>query len=78
MVVGGTTTPLLRTLVLGGRKVTILAHKPNPADLEHLGEMFEAGTVAPVIDRRFELHDAAEALRYFGTGAVQGKVVITS
>jgi NADPH:quinone reductase-like Zn-dependent oxidoreductase len=78
VVVGGTTATLLRALVLGGRRVTILAHRPNPADLEHLGEMFEAGTITPVIDSRFELHDAAEALRYFGTGAVQGKVVITS
>ena len=78
VVVGGTTATLLRALVLGGRKVTILAHKPNPVDLAHLADMFEAGTIAPVIDSRFELHDAAEALRYFGTGTVQGKVVITS
>ena len=78
VVVGGTTATLLRAFVLGGRKLTILAHKPNAGDLDLLGQMFENGSIIPVIDRRFELNDAAEALRYFGEGAVKGKVVITS
>jgi NADPH:quinone reductase-like Zn-dependent oxidoreductase len=77
VVVGGTTATLLRALILGGRKVTILAHKPNATDLDVLADMFDAGTVIPVIDRSYALEDAAEALRYFGEGGVQGKVVIT-
>jgi NADPH:quinone reductase-like Zn-dependent oxidoreductase len=78
VVVGGTTATLLRALVLAGRRVTILAHKPNATDLDLLAEMVDSGSIVPVIDRRFELNDTAEALRYFGGGAVQGKVVITS
>ncbi len=40
-------------------------------------ELFEAGKVVPVVDRRYPLSDVAEALRYFGEGHVQGKVGIT-
>ena len=40
-------------------------------------ELLEAGKVVPVIDRRYHLREAAEALRYLGAGHAQGKVVIT-
>jgi NADPH:quinone reductase-like Zn-dependent oxidoreductase len=40
-------------------------------------ELFEAGKVAPVIDRRYPLSEVPEALRYFGKGHAKGKVVIT-
>jgi NADPH:quinone reductase-like Zn-dependent oxidoreductase len=40
-------------------------------------ELLEAGTVVPVIDRRYPLREAAEALRYYGEGHSRGKVVIT-
>jgi NADPH:quinone reductase-like Zn-dependent oxidoreductase len=78
VVVGGTTATLLKALVLGGRKVTILVHKPNTTDLGLLAAMFDAGTIVPMIDRSYALNDAAEALRYFGEGGVQGKIVVTS
>ncbi len=54
----------------------ILMHKPNK-DLAFMKELFEAGKVVPVIDRRYPLSELPEALRYFGEGHVQGKVVIT-
>jgi NADPH:quinone reductase-like Zn-dependent oxidoreductase len=78
VVVGGTTATLLSTLILGRRTVTILVHKPNATDLDLLADMFEAGTIVPVIDRRYALKDTAEALRYFGEGGVQGKILIAS
>ncbi len=78
VVVGGTTGTLLNALILGRRRVTILAHKPNATDLDLLAKMFDGGTIVPVIDRSYALRDAAEALRYFGEGGVQGKIVITS
>lgn len=78
VVVGGTTATLLKTLIFGRRKVTILMHKPNATDLDLLADMFETGTIDPVIDRRYALTDTAQALRYFGEGGVQGKIVITS
>ncbi len=40
-------------------------------------ELLEAGKVVPVIDRRYPLSEVPEALRYFGEGHAQGKLVIT-
>ena len=51
--------------------------KPNREDLKVLADLLEQGTIVPAIDRRFELADAAEALRYQGEGHPQGKVVVT-
>ncbi len=45
-------------------------------DLVFLKDLLEAGKVVPVIDRRYPLSDAAEALRYLEEGHAQGKVVI--
>jgi NADPH:quinone reductase-like Zn-dependent oxidoreductase len=50
--------------------------KPNK-DLAFMKELIEAGKVKPVIDRRYTLSEVAEALRYYGEGHAQGKVVIT-
>jgi NADPH:quinone reductase-like Zn-dependent oxidoreductase len=50
--------------------------KPNK-DLAFMKELIEAGKVKPVIDRCYPLSEAAEALRYYGEGHSQGKVVIT-
>ena len=45
-------------------------------DLQAMRELLEAGTVKSVIDRRYELSDVPEALRYLGTTHARGKVVI--
>ncbi len=42
-----------------------------------LGELLGSGKIVPVIDRRYSLSEAAEALRYLGEGHARGKVVIT-
>jgi NADPH:quinone reductase-like Zn-dependent oxidoreductase len=60
----------------GSKKMGILMHKPNK-DLAFLKELFEAGKVVPVIDRRYTLSEVPEALRYFGEGRAKGKVIIT-
>jgi NADPH:quinone reductase-like Zn-dependent oxidoreductase len=49
----------------------------NRKDLAFLKDPLEGGKVVPVIDRRYPLSDAAEALRYLAEGHAQGKVVIT-
>jgi Zinc-binding dehydrogenase len=46
-------------------------------DLVLLKSLLQAGKIVPVIDRRFRLSEAAEALRYLAEGHVQGKVVLT-
>jgi NADPH:quinone reductase-like Zn-dependent oxidoreductase len=52
--------------------------KPNnQEDLAILEELFAAGKVAPVIDRRYPLSEVPEALRYLAEGHAKGKVVIT-
>lgn len=63
--------------ILGGPKVRLVLLRPNSRDLVYMNELFEAGKVRPVIDRRFPLGEVAEAFRYFGEGGVKGKIVIT-
>jgi NADPH:quinone reductase-like Zn-dependent oxidoreductase len=56
--------------------VTFLA-RPNKKDLTIMHDFMKAGTVKPVIDRRYKLSEAPEAIRYLGGGHARGKVVIT-
>jgi 2-desacetyl-2-hydroxyethyl bacteriochlorophyllide A dehydrogenase len=50
--------------------------KHTREDLVVLKELVEAGKVAPVIDRRYELSDAPQALEHQGEGHTAGKIVI--
>jgi NADPH:quinone reductase-like Zn-dependent oxidoreductase len=81
---GGSVATILQILLLGpwirgstGKKIRILAVKPNLKDLIHITELYGAGKVVPVIDRRYPLSEVPEALRYLGEGRTKGKVVIT-
>jgi NADPH:quinone reductase-like Zn-dependent oxidoreductase len=83
VMVGGSTARIFQVMFLGpwismtvSKKMGILMHKPNK-DLAFMKELFEAGKVKPVIDRRYPLSEVAEALRYLEEGHNQGKVVIT-
>jgi len=51
--------------------------KVNQKDLVYLGELLEAGKIAPVIDTRYPLSEIAEAIRYVEEKHARGKVVIT-
>jgi NADPH:quinone reductase-like Zn-dependent oxidoreductase len=61
----------------GGKKMGGVSAKRSQKDLVLLKELVESGKVVPVIDRRYPLSEAAEALRYLGEGHAQGKIVIT-
>jgi NADPH:quinone reductase-like Zn-dependent oxidoreductase len=61
----------------GGKKMGGVSAKRSQKDLVFLKELVEAGKVFPVIDRRYPLSEAAEALRYLGEGHARGKIVIT-
>jgi len=64
--------------VRSSRKVLFFIAKFNKPDMEVLRDLLETGKVTPVIDRRYELSEIANALRYLGEGHAQGKVVITA
>lgn len=66
--------PLLS--LTGSKKMRFFQAKINKTDLDLLKDFLEAGTIAPVIDRRYPLSAAAEALRYLEAGHARGKVVI--
>lgn len=46
-------------------------------DLLVLAEMLASGEITPLVDRRYALADAADALRQVATGHTRGKVVVT-
>ncbi|HTR66589.1 MAG TPA: zinc-binding dehydrogenase, partial [Terriglobales bacterium] len=67
--------PLLS--LIGRKKMGFFLANINQKDLLFLKDLLEAGKVVPVIDRRYPLSEAAEALRYLAAGHAQGKVVLT-
>jgi NADPH:quinone reductase-like Zn-dependent oxidoreductase len=68
----------LRLASLGGRrKVAPFLAKIDKEALAALQELLEAGTVTPVVDRRYSLSEVPAALEYLGAGHAQGKVVVT-
>jgi len=80
---GRTAGPLghIAKLWLGGlasrRKVVFFIAKFDQSDLTTLCELLESGAVKPVIDRRYQLSEIGDALRYLGEGHARGKVVVT-
>jgi NADPH:quinone reductase-like Zn-dependent oxidoreductase len=81
---GGGVLRILQALVLGpflsliGRKkMRFFLANINQKDLAFLKDLLEARQIVPVIDRRYPLSAAAEALRYLAEGHAQGKVVLT-
>ena len=61
----------------GSQKVVFFIAKFNKPDMVVLQELLEAGKVTPVIDRRYELSEIADAFRYLEEGHCRAKVVIT-
>ena len=81
---GGSTAQIFQAMLMGswmsetgGKKMRGVSAKRSQKDLVIIKELLEAGKVVPVIDRRYPLSEAAEALRYLGAGHARGKVVIT-
>ncbi len=64
----------LSPLVRQRMHVFIVRHSRE--DLAVLKQLLEAGKVAPVIDRRYELSEVPDALHYQGEGHARGKLVI--
>jgi NADPH:quinone reductase-like Zn-dependent oxidoreductase len=62
---------------MGRKKMVFFLAKVTRKDLDFLKQLLESGKVVPVIDRRYRLSEAAEALSYLAEGHAQGKIVLT-
>jgi NADPH:quinone reductase-like Zn-dependent oxidoreductase len=67
--------PLLS--LVGSKKSRFFVARIDRTDLGLLQDLVAAGKVVPVIDRRYPLSEAAEAIRYLDEGHARGKVVVT-
>jgi NADPH:quinone reductase-like Zn-dependent oxidoreductase len=81
---GGTQIQIFQSMLLSsimsekdGRTMGGFFAQPNQDDLKTIKELFEAKKVQSVIDRRYTLAGAAEALGYLGEGHARGKIIIT-
>jgi NADPH:quinone reductase-like Zn-dependent oxidoreductase len=82
---GGTLAQIFQAMLLGSlmsrngdKKLGSMGiAKVNQADLAHLGELLEAGILAPVIDCSYPLSEIVEAMRYVEETHPHGKVAIT-
>ena len=63
--------------VVSSQKAVMFIAKSSQDDLTLLGELIATGKLKPVIDRRYSLSEASEALRYLEEGHARGKVIIT-
>jgi NADPH:quinone reductase-like Zn-dependent oxidoreductase len=81
---GGSVATIIQILLLGpwvsiieGKKMRVLAVRPNTEDLNFIKELIEDGNVTPIIDKTYPLSEVPEAIGYVGGGRAQGKVVIS-
>jgi len=74
---GGSVARIIQTSMAGKERMVNFQVRPNQKELDFMTELIEAGKVVPVIDKSFPMTEVAEALRYYGEGHSQGKVVIT-
>jgi len=61
---------------IGRLRVSSFLARGSQEDLVLLKELVEKGKLSPVIDRSYRLSDVPDAIRYVGTRAARGKVVI--
>jgi NADPH:quinone reductase-like Zn-dependent oxidoreductase len=61
----------------GGPRLVNYMTRFDAADLSFLAGLMDAGALTPVVDRRFPMNEAIDALLHLGTGHARGKVVIT-
>ena len=60
-----------------GQQFVGMMAQTRRADLEMLRELLATGKIRTVVDRRYPLNEAPEAVRYLETGRARGKVIVT-
>jgi NADPH:quinone reductase-like Zn-dependent oxidoreductase len=68
---------MLRTSIIGDKKVICALAVPNQGDLVFIKEFLEERKLKPVIDRCFPFEEAAQAHRHVEAGSKRGNVVLT-
>jgi NADPH:quinone reductase-like Zn-dependent oxidoreductase len=58
------------------QKVKLFMAQVGTADLAYMSQLLESGEVRSVIDQRYPLNAAVEALRYLGQGHAKGKIIL--
>jgi 2-desacetyl-2-hydroxyethyl bacteriochlorophyllide A dehydrogenase len=82
VMIGGAFSQIFKSLLFGwaasfgSKKMHFLAAKTNHQDLSFIAKLVDEGALKPVIDRRYSLEKAAEAMGYASKGHAQGKVVV--
>jgi len=81
--IGGNTSRILQCVMFGKwiarrhhKHIRVLGLKPNRG-LDHLTDLVESGKILPMIDRRYPLVDAVDAIKHFAAAKHKGKVVIS-
>jgi NADPH:quinone reductase-like Zn-dependent oxidoreductase len=69
-------TQALALSLFGRQRIVTYIAKVAQRDLVALKDFAETGKLKPVIDRRYPLAEAIDAIRYLGTGQARAKVVI--
>jgi NADPH:quinone reductase-like Zn-dependent oxidoreductase len=74
---------LLSVLLIGplagraeGKKIRVLAVRQGVQHVVPIVELCQAAKISTVIDRRYQLSEVPEALRYLGEGHAKGKIVV--
>src|SRR5437588_2946828 len=79
MTVMGLLAPMIEVLwssLFGNRKAVPFISKPSQEDLILLGGLIVTGKLEPIIDRRYNLSEVSDAMRYVEEGHARGKVLI--
>jgi NADPH:quinone reductase-like Zn-dependent oxidoreductase len=80
ILVGGQVSRMVQIMIMsltGAKNMTTMLAKIKQDDLNLLKDWLEAGKIIAPVDRCFPLDDVPAALRYFDSGQVRGKVVIS-
>jgi len=82
VVIGGALNRVLQIMAfgwlysMGGKRIKVLAAKPNAKDTEELMQLVAAGSIHPVIEQIVPLDELDKAFHYVATSHASGKIVV--